>query len=148
MEVILLTDVKGQGKKGAVIKVADGYATNYLFPKKLAVKADASALSVLKSKEDARLHKIEGEKAAANELAARLAAITIKLVLQSGGDGKLYGSVTAKEIADKLQKDYGIEIDKRKLVISEPIKSYGTYAIEVKLYTGIQGKINLVIADK
>ena len=102
MKVILLADVKGQGKKGDIIKVSDGYAKNFLFPKKLAAEADAKLMNEMKGKEEARLHKIELEKEAARATAAKLEGIMVKIAAQAGADGKTYGSVTSKEIAEKL----------------------------------------------
>ena len=133
MKVILLADVKGQGKKGDIIKVSDGYAKNFLFPKKLAAEADAKLMNEMKGKEEARLHKIELEKEAARATAAKLEGIMVKIAAQAGADGKTYGSVTSKEIAEKLLEQAGIEVDKRKIEIPEPIKAFGTYSLEVKL---------------
>ena len=147
MKVLLLADVKSQGKKDQIINVSDGYARNFLFPKKLAVPADAKALNEAKGKEEARLHKIEVEKAAANETAAKLATSPVKLTCQAGGDGRLYGSITSKDIADELKKAYGVEIDKRKIQLDAPIKAYGTYQLDVKLYPEIVGKLTVVVTD-
>lgn len=148
MKVVLLADVKGQGKKGDIIKVSDGYAKNFLFPKKLAAEADAKLMNEMKGKEEARLHKIELEKDAARATAAKLEGIMVKITAQAGADGKTYGSVTSKEIAEKLLEQAGIEVDKRKIDIPEPIKAFGTYSLEVKLYVDISGKINVVVAEK
>ena len=148
MKVVLLTDVKGQGKKGAVINVSDGYAKNFLFPKKLAAQADAKLMNEIKGKEEARLHKIEQEKEAARAVAAKLEGIMVKITAQAGTDGKTYGSVTSKEIAEKLLEQAGIEGDKRKIDIPEPIKTFGTYRLDVKLYGDIGGKINVVVTEK
>ena len=148
MKVVLLTDVKGQGKKGAVINVSDGYAKNFLFPKKLAAQADAKLMNEIKGKEEARLHKIEQEKEAARAVAAKLEGIMVKITAQAGTDGKTYGSVTSKEIAEKLLEQAGIEVDKRKIDIPEPIKAFGTYRLDVKHYGDIGGKINVVVTEK
>ncbi len=148
MKVILLADVKGQGKKDQLINVSDGYARNFLFPKNLAVPADAKAMGELKSKEEARLHRIEVEKAEARAMAEKLSGITIKITAQAGADGRLYGSVTSKDIAEALTKQIGSEIDKRKLVLPDSMKAFGTYSIEIKLYPEITGKFTLVISDK
>lgn len=147
MKVVLLADVKGQGKKDQVVNVSDGYARNFLFPKNLAIPADAKAMNEVKNKEASRQHKIDVERAAAKETADKLTKTTVKLTSQSGADGRLYGSVTAKDIAEALAKE-GIEVDKRKIQLSDPIKAYGTYSIDVKLYTDVVGKINLVVSDK
>ena len=148
MKVVLLQDVKGQGKKDDLINVSDGYARNFLFPKKLAVEADAKVMNDIKNKEAAREYKIEQEKKAARETAEKLQTLVVKLKVQSGtaGDGKFHGSVTSKDIADALQAQHNIEIDRRKIVLDTPIKSYGTYSIDVKLYPEISGKINVVVA--
>ncbi len=147
MKVVLLTDVKGQGKKDQVVNVSDGYARNFLFPKNLAIPADAKAMNEVKNKEASRQHKIDTERAAAKEIAEALTKTTVKLTSQSGADGRLYGSVTAKDIAEALEK-LGITVDKRKIQLSDPIKAYGTYQIDVKLYTDVSGKINVVVSDK
>ena len=148
MKLILTQDVKGQGKKDQVINVSDGYARNFLLPKGLAVPADAKSMNEIKNREESRLHKIETEKTAAKETAAKLEKITVKIVGQAGSDGRLYGSVTAKDIAEALEKQHGIAIDKRKLTLPEPIKTFGTYNTEVKLYTEITGKIKVTVSDK
>ena len=148
MKVILTQDVKGQGKKGQAINVSDGYARNFLFPKGLAIVADAAAMNDLKNKEASRLHKIELERQAANEIKAKLETISVKITATAGTDGRLYGSVTSKEIATTLLDSYGIEIDKRKIDLAEPIRAFGSYTVNVKLYTDVIGKINVVITDK
>lgn len=147
MKVVLLQDVKAQGKKGDLVNVSDGYARNFLFPKGLAVEADAKVMNELKSKEEARLHKIEEEKAAARAVAEQLTGIVVKLKSTAGADGRLYGSITAKDIAEALQKDFGVTVDKRKIDMDGPIRAFGTYALDVKLYTEISGKINVVVSD-
>ena len=147
MKVVLLADIKGVGKKDEVKEVSDGYARNFLFKKKLAIEADSKALNEIKNKEASRQHKIEVEKAQANELAAKLKETTVKIVAQAGADGKLYGSVTSKDVAEKLEKDHGIVIDKRKLTLSEPIKAYGTYTADVKLYADIAGKVTIKVTE-
>ncbi len=147
MKVVLIADVKGLGKKDEVKEVSDGYARNFLFKKKLAIEADSKALNEIKNKEASRQHKIEVEKAQANELAAKLKETTVKIVAQAGADGKLYGSVTSKDVAEKLEKDHSIVIDKRKLTLSEPIKAYGTYTADVKLYADIVGKVTIKVTE-
>ena len=147
MKVVLLQDVKGQGKKDELINVSDGYARNFLFPKKLAVEADAKILNDIKNKEAARLRKIELEKAAARETAEKLQALVVKIKIQQGGDGKFYGSVTTKDIAEGLLAQHKIEIDKRKIVMQNPIKAYGSYSVDVKLYPEIAGKINVLVCE-
>ena len=147
MKVILKSDVKKVGKKGEIVEVADGYARNFLIPKKLALQADAKILNDIKNKEEARQRKIELEKKAARETAEKLQALMVKVKLQQGADGKVYGSVTTKDIADALLEQYGIEIDKRKIVLSSPIKQYGTYPVDVKIYPEITGKINVLVHE-
>ena len=148
MKVILLADVKGQGKKDQIINVSDGYARNFLFPKKLAVPADAGALNDVKNKEASKQHKIDVERAAAQETAKKLETIVVRMVYAAGPDKRLYGSVTSKEIAETLKKDYGIEVDKRKISLAEPIKSFGTYKVDVKLFTDVSGKITIEVCGK
>ena len=147
MKVILLADVKGQGKKNDVIEVSDGYGKNFLIPRKLAKPADAQSLNDVKIKEQARLHRIEVEKQEAKSLAERLKTLIVNMPAPGGADGRLYGSVTAKDVSEQLQKEYGIVIDKRKITVSEPIKSYGTYHLEVKLYTEVNGTITLKVCE-
>ena len=148
MKVILLADVKGQGKKNDVIEVSDGYAKNFLIARKLAKVADAQALNDVKIKEEARLYRIEVEKKEARELAAKLETIQVKIPASCGADSKLYGSVTTKDIAEHLRADHKIEIDKRKIVMSDPIKSFGAYKVEVKLYPEITGTIHVLVCEK
>ncbi len=147
MKVVLLQDVKAQGKKGELVNVSDGYARNFLFPKGLAVEADAKILNELKSKEEARLHKIEEEKAAARTIAEKLTGVVVKLKSTAGADGRLYGSITAKDIAEALAAQHGITVDKRKIALDSTIRAFGTYALDVKLYQEISGKINVVVSD-
>jgi large subunit ribosomal protein L9 len=148
MKVILTQDVKGQGKKDQLINVSDGYARNFLLPKGLAIPADAKSINEIKNKEASAQHKIEVEKQNARDTAAKLAAVVVKLTESAGADGRIYGSVTSKDIAEALEKQHGIAVDKRKIVMPDPIKAFGTYAIDVKLYTEITGKINVVVSDK
>ena len=148
MKVILTQDVKGQGKKDQIVEVSDGYARNFLLPKKLAVIADAKALNEAKNKEASKNHKIAVETAEAKEIAAKLESILVKIVSKSGADGKLYGAVTNKDVADALEAQHKIVIDKKKITIANPIKSYGKYELDVKLYTDVAGKINLLVSDK
>lgn len=147
MKVVLLTDVKSQGKKNDVIEVSDGYARNYLIPCKLAVEADSSVLNAIKSKEEALRHKIETETAEAKATAARLESLLVKIHASCGADGRLYGSITSKEIAERLEKDHGISVDKRKIQLSDPIRAYGQYDLDVKLYTDVAGKIHVLVCN-
>ena len=147
MKVVLLADVKGQGKKNDIINVSDGYARNFLLPRKLAVEADAKVLNEIKGREDSRKHKIEVETAEAKALAAKLDTILVKIHASSGADGRLYGSVTAKDIAEHLEKDHGITVDKRKIQLSDPIRAYGQYDMDVKLYTDVAGKLHVLVCN-
>jgi len=148
MKVVLLQDVKGQGKKDQIVEVSDGYARNFLLPRKLAAIADAAVMNDIKNKEAAKAHKIEVEKKEARELAEKLQSLTVKLKIQGGADGRVYGSVTSKDIAEALKEQHRIDIDKRKIVLDAPIKNYGAYTLDVKLYPEIGGKINLVVTEE
>jgi large subunit ribosomal protein L9 len=148
MKVILTQDVKAQGKKGDIIEVSDGYARNFLLARKLAIIADAKALNEAKNKEASRLHKIETERAAAQEIASKLSQVLVKIAVASGADEKLYGSITAKDIAEALKEQHGIEIDRRKMVLDHPIRSYGSYTVDAKLYTEVVAKINVLVCKK
>ncbi len=146
MKVILTKDVKAQGKAGQIINVSDGYARNFLFPKGLAIEADAKAMNEIKNKEASEKHKIEVETNAAKATAEKLTTVQVKIKCQSGSDGRLYGSVTTKDIAEELKKQHGIEIDKRKIQM-DAIKAYGSYTADVKLYNGIVGKVNILVCE-
>ena len=148
MKVILTADVKGQGKKDQLIEVSDGYARNFLLPRKLAIPADNQSMTELKNIEAARQHKIDTERAAAKEIAKKLETTVVKIKVGSSADGRLYGSVTSKEIAEKLEKEHHITVDKRKITLPEPIKAYGTYDLDVRLYTDVSGKIHVVVTDQ
>lgn len=148
MKVLLLQDVKGQGKKDQIINVSDGYARNFLFPKKLACEVDAKVLNDVKNKEAARIRRQELEKQAAKDTAAKFEGIVVKLYAKGGSDGKFFGSVTSKEIAEALLQQHSIEIDKRKIVLADALKAFGTYSVDVKLYPEIVGKLNVLIANK
>ena len=147
MKVVLLADVKGQGKKNDVINVSDGYARNFLLPRKLAIEADAKVMNEIKGREDSIKHKIEVETAEAKATAAKLDSILVKIPASSGADGRLYGSITAKDIAEKLQKDYAITVDKRKIQLSDPIRAYGQYDLDVKLYTDVTAKVHVLVCS-
>jgi large subunit ribosomal protein L9 len=148
MKVILCADVKGQGKKDQVVEVSDGYARNFLFPKKLAIPADAKSLNEVKNKEGSKQHKIDVERQNAIETAKKLESVKVVFEYAAGPDKKLYGSVTAKDIADELQKKHNIIIDKRKINLTAPIKSFGSFAAEVKLFSDVSGKINVEVTSK
>ena len=145
MKVMLLKDVKGQGKKDEIVNVSDGYARNFLFPRKLAIEADAKALADAKNKEDAKKFKIEQEKAAAREIQEKLQGVTVKIKATAGADGRLYGSITTQDVAKALKEQANIDIDKRKIVSDGAIKAHGTYILDVKLYPEIVGKVNVVV---
>lgn len=147
MKVILLTDVKGKGKKDQVLEVADGYAKNYLIAKKLAVAADTQNLNELKSREASKQFKYDQEKAAAIKLATQLNNITVVLKRKAGVDSKLYGAVTSKEIVQQLMQDYGLEVDKKKFSLDTPIKAFGTYPIKVKLFNNIIATLTVQVAE-
>ncbi len=141
MKVILLCDVKGQGKKDQIVEVSDGYARNFLFPQKKAVPADAKATNELRNKEAAKQYKIEEDRKAAGLLAEKIKATEVEIVMGHGQDGRLYGAVTAKDIAEELKKKLGgIDVDKRKIQIKEPIKAYGKYDVEIKILADIGAK--------
>ena len=148
MKVLLLADVKGQGKKDQIVEVSDGYARNFLFPKKLAVVADNKAMSEAKSKEESKQFKLSEEKKAARALAEKFGALTVTVTASSGTDGRLYGSITAKDIAEKLSQQHKIEIDKRKLVLKDNIKTYGTFEIDVKVYPEISAKLKVKVTEE
>ena len=147
MKVILTQDVKAQGKKGQLINVYDGYARNYLIPRGLAIEATGAALNDLKNKESARKHQIEVETAEANATREKLESVLVKIEASGGADGRLYGSVTSKDVADALEAQTGIVIDRRKIEM-DGIKAYGSYSFDVKLYSGVVGKINVVVTEK
>ncbi len=147
MKVVLLADVKGQGKKNDIINVSDGYARNFLLPRKLAVEADAKVLNEIKGREDSIKHKIEVETAEAKATAAKMDSILVKITASSGADGRLYGSITAKDIAEKLAKDHGITVDKRKIQLSDAIRAYGKYDLDVKLYTDVTAKVHVLVCS-
>ena len=148
MKVILLCDVKGQGKKDQIVNVSDGYARNFLFPQKKAIPADNKAQNELRGKEEAKQFRLKEEKAAAKALAEKLATLTVKITASSGADGRLYGSVTTKDIAEHLNAQHKIDIDKRKLTLPESIKTYGTYNVDVKVYPEIRATLKVVVTEK
>ena len=146
MKVILLADVKGKGKKGELCNVSDGYARNFLFPKNLAVEADFAAMAEPKSREASKeFHKKE-EIAAATETAARLEGKTVTLKAKAGSGGRLFGSVTSKEVAAEIKNSLGIEIDRKKMNLAD-IKNFGEYTAEIRLYPGIVAKINVKVTE-
>lgn len=146
MKVVLLADVKGHGKKGELCNVSDGYARNFLFPKKLAVEADNAALNELKNREESAAHHKQEEIKAAKEIAAKLEGKTVVIKAKAGSGGRLFGSVTSKEIAQEIKNALGIEIDKKKMNAPD-IKNFGEYTAEIKLYQGIIAKLTVKVTE-
>lgn len=146
MDVILKADVKGLGKKGEKVKASDGYARNFLFPKGLAVEANAQSLTELRNREQSNQHKIDVEVANANASKAKLQGKVVKLTAKAGNNGKLFGSVTSKEVAAEITKQYGVQVDKRKITMDD-IKNFGSYKIEVKLYTNIVAEMTVMVGE-
>ena len=147
MKVILLQDVKGKGKKGQMLEVSDGYARNYMLPKKMAVEATADAVNTMRMNDKAAAEKAAKERAEAVELSKKLREMTLVVTAKGGGAGRLFGSVTNQEIADSLKANSGIVLDKRKIVISEPIKSVGTYTVQCKLGYEITALLTVKIQE-
>lgn len=146
MKVVLLADVKGKGKKGELCNVSDGYARNFLFPKKLAVEADNAALNELKNREESAAHHKSEEIKAANETAAKLEGKTVVIKAKAGSGGKLFGSVTSKEVAQEIGNTLGIVVDKKKMNMPD-IKNFGEYTAEIKLYQGITAKLTVKVTE-
>ena len=147
MKVILLQDVKGKGKKGQMIEVSDGYARNFMLPKKLAIEATADAINTMRMNDKAAAEKAAKEKAEALAISKELRAMTLVVTAKGGGAGRLFGSVTNQEIADALKAKTGITLDKRKIVISDPIKSVGTYTVTCKLGYEINAPLTVKIEE-
>ncbi len=147
MEVILKADVKGLGKKGEKVKASDGYARNFLFPKGLAVEANAQSLTELRNREQSNQHKIDLEIAAANDSKSKINGKTVKLTAKAGTSGRLFGSVTSKDVAAEIKKQYAVEVDKRKITMDD-IKSFGSYKIEIKLYQGISAEMTVSVTEQ
>ncbi|MCI9468461.1 MAG: 50S ribosomal protein L9 [Oscillospiraceae bacterium] len=147
MKVIFLEDVKGKGKKGEMKDVSDGYARNFLLPKKLAKEATPDNLNTFKLQEKARLAQIEREKAEANENVKRLESMVVKITAKAGANGRLFGAVTSKEISDALEAQHGMVIEKNKIVLAEPIKSYGSYEVKCKFGYEISGTIHVQVVE-
>ena len=147
MKVILMQDVKGKGKKGQMIEVSDGYARNYMLPRKIAVEATADAVNTMRMNDKAAAEKAAKERAEAMEVSKKLRDMTLVVKAKGGGAGRLFGSVTNQEIADALEKNSGIKLDKRKIVISDPIKSVGTYTVNCKLGYEITAPLSVKIEE-
>ncbi len=148
MKVILQQDVKGQGKKGQMVDVSDGYARNFLLPRKLAVEANADNMNTMKLQEKARQAKLAEEKAQAQAVADQLKELTVRIVAKAGTGGRLFGAVTTKEISDALKAQHGIDINKAKLVQDDPIKSFGGYELKAKLGHDIVGTVKVVVCEE
>lgn len=149
MKVILQQDVKGQGKKGQMVEVSDGYGRNFLLPRKLAVEATAENVNTMKMQDKAKQARLAEEKAAAQAAAEQLKGVQVNIRAKAGQGGRLFGSITSREISDELKAQHGIDVNKSKIVLSEPIKSFGAFAVKCKLGSEVSGVINvLVIEDK
>ena len=146
MKVILKADIKGVGKKDQVINASDGYARNFLFPKNLAVEANAENMSKLKAKQDSNAFKKSQEKEEAQKIADKLSKILMKVQVKAGENGKVFGSITSKDIAEKLKEQHKITVDKKKILLDGPIKQTGTVSIDVKLYPEVTGKLTVEIS--
>lgn len=146
MEVILKKDVKGLGKAGEKVKASDGYARNFLFPKGLAVEANAQTLTEYKNSEASKQHKIDVDIANAKDAQSKLQGKTVRLTAKAGQNGRLFGSVTAKDVAEAVTKQLGVSVDKRKLSVAD-IKNFGTYSAEIKLYTGISATLTVEVSE-
>ena len=148
MKVILQQDVKGQGKKGEMIEVSEGYGRNFLLPRKLAVPATADAINTMNLKEKARKAEEARLKAEAQEIAGKLENCTVKLSAKAGNGGKLFGAVTNKEISEGLKAQYGVDIPKQKIVLDEPIKAYGSYQVKAKLGFEVSGTVYVTVCEE
>lgn len=148
MKVVLLQDVKSQGKKDQIIEVSDGYARNFLFPKKLAAPADAKAVNDIKNRQSSENFRRETERAEAKVLADKISSLTVKLTADAGADGRFYGAVTSKDIAEGLKSQHGIEVDKRKILLVSPIKSFGVYKTDIKLLSDVTAKLTVSVTEK
>ncbi len=148
MKVILLEDIKNVGKKDEILNANDGYARNFLFPKKLAVEATPDNLKKLKDKKNSEAHKKELDKQKAKEISEKIAKLELKLTVKAGENGRIFGGITAKEISEELKKQYNIEVDKKKIVLPETIKTLGRFSVDIKLYEGIIAKLTLDIKSE
>ena len=146
MKVVLLSDVKGHGKKGDLCNVSDGYARNFLFPKNLARQADATAMNELKNREASEKHHKAEELKAAKETAEKIEGKTLKLHAKAGTEGRLFGSVTSKDIAAGIKESFGVEVDRRKMAVDD-IKAYGSYAVTVKLHPEVSAELTVVVEE-
>ena len=147
MKVILLQDVKGKGKKGQMLEVSDGYARNYMLPRKIAIEATADAVNTMRMNDKATQERIAKEKAEALEVSKKLRELTVVVTAKGGGSGRLFGSITNAEVAEALEKKTGIKLDKRKITIAEPIKNVGTYTVTCKLGYEISAPLTVKIVE-
>lgn len=148
MKVILKTDIEGVGKKDQIINASDGYARNFLFPKNLAVEANAENMSKLKAKQDSNAFKKSQEKEEAEKISDKLSKIQLKIKVKSGANGKIFGGVSSKEIAENLEKQYQIKVDKKKIDLKETIKTLGMITVDIKLFEGVIGKVKVDIISE
>lgn len=143
MKVILKEDIKGVGKKNEIINASDGYARNFLLPKNKAVEANAENMSKLQAQKDATQYKKDVEKEEAKKVADKMSKITIKIKVKAGENGKIFGGISSKEIAENLENQHSIKVDKKKVELKEPIKTLGVHTVEIKLYDGVMGKVKV-----
>lgn len=148
MKVILKQDIKGMGKKESLHEVSDGYARNYLLPKGLAVEASATNLNIMNTKKEAEKTKKDRELASAKALAEKIKDLTVVIKTKSGDNGKLFGSITSKDIADKLKSNFNLDIDKKKMIMPDAIKSLGTTEVEIKLYPEVNAKLTVKVEQE
>lgn len=147
MKVILLDNIKGVGKKDEIINASDGYARNFLFPKKLAIEANNDNMNKWKNKKQSEQHKKDVEKSDAEEISKKLDKINLTIKVKAGENGRIFGGVTSKEISEELKKQYKIDVDKKKIVLNENIKNIGSFDITIKLYEGVIGKLNVKVVS-
>ena len=148
MKVILKADVKGTGKAGQMVEVSDGYARNFLLTKGLAVEATSTAVNDMKNKEQAKKHREETELAAAKETAKKIDGKTVELFAKGGTAGRLFGSITSKEVTEAVNAKFGTNIDKKKVTLDSDIKTFGTYNADIKLYNGVVAKCSVSVKEK
>ena len=148
MKVILLQDVKGKGKKGQMIEASDGYARNFLLPRKMAIEATADNVNTMKMNDKAKAEQAAREKAQAQEFAQKLKDVTVEIKAKAGSGGRLFGSITSAEVSDALKTQFGINIDKKKIVQDEPIKSFGTFSMKAKLGYEIVATITIHVSEQ
>ena len=147
MKVILQQDVKGQGKKGQMVEVSDGYGRNFLLPRKLAVEATAENVNTMKMQDKAKQARLAEEKAAAEAAAEQLKGCQVKIRAKAGQGGRLFGSITSREISDELKAQHGIDINKSKIILNDPIKSFGSFEVKCKLGSEVSGAIYVLVAE-